>query len=119
MTWHGSTFLAMWNDIVPAGEAEFNLWHTREHMPERVGIPGFLVGRRYVDWSLGKYRYFTASEGHALGVFNSPAYRARLNAPTEWSRRIQPYFRNFLRAACQIVASTGSGVGGALLAARV
>jgi hypothetical protein len=119
MTWQGSAFLAMWNDVAPAGEADFDLWHTREHMPERVGVPGFLVGRRYVNWSLGKYRYFTAYEGSTLGVFNSPAYLARLNAPTQWSKRIQPYFLNFLRAACRTVASTGLGVGGALLTARI
>lgn len=58
-------------------------------------------------------------EARSLGVFNSDAYLACLNAPTEWSNHIQPYFLNFIRAACQTQVSTGRGVGGALLTARV
>src|SRR6266516_1042262 len=119
MSLHGSAFLAMWHDIATPGEPDYNLWHTREHMPERLGVPGFLVGRRYVDWSLGKYRYFTLYEGQALDVFCSAPYLARLNAPTPWSNRIQPYFLNFIRAACQTVATRGRGIGGALLTTRV
>jgi hypothetical protein len=40
MTLQGTAFLAIWHDIAAEGEPEYNLWHTREHMPERVGIPG-------------------------------------------------------------------------------
>src|SRR5688500_9222934 len=100
MTLRGVAFLAMWHDVAPAGEREYNDWHTREHMPERVGIPGFLVGRRYVDWTLDTYRYFTIYEGETLATFNSQPYLARLNAPTPWTNRMQPYFRNMIRAAC-------------------
>jgi hypothetical protein len=109
----------MWHDIDPPAEAEYNVWHTREHMPERVGIPGFLVGRRYSDCNADKFRYFTLYEGRALDVFCSEAYLARLNAPTQWSTRVQPYFRNFIRAACQTASTCGYGIGGALLTARV
>ena len=50
----------MWHDIAAEGEPEYNLWHTREHMPERLGIPGFDVGRRYVGLEpRTEYRYFT------------------------------------------------------------
>src|SRR5215207_8625484 len=109
----------MWHDIAAAGETDYNDWHTREHMPERVGIPGFLIGRRYVDWNLTKYRYFTMYEGHTLATFNSAPYLERLNAPTAWTNRIQPHFRNMVRAACATVVSTGHGIGGALLTARI
>ena len=119
MSLRGSAFLAIWHDIEAHGELEYNDWHTREHMPERVSVPGFLVGRRYVDWSLPLYRYFTLYEGASLGTFNSPPYLARLNAPTAWTNRIQPHFRNMVRAACTTIVSTGRGTGGALLTARV
>ncbi|MBV9324145.1 MAG: hypothetical protein JO352_10200 [Chloroflexi bacterium] len=119
MSLKGTAFLAMWHDIAAEGEREYNIWHTREHMPERVGSPGFEVGRRYVDWNLTKYRYFTFYEGAALSTFNSAPYLERLNAPTEGSQRVQPYFLNFIRAAARIVVSTGHGLGGALLIARV
>jgi len=42
-----------------------------------------------------------------------------LNAPTPWSISVQPSFRNFIRCACRVLASTGQGVGGTLLTARV
>jgi hypothetical protein len=43
----GQGFVAIWNGIAPEGREEFYEWHNREHMPERVGIPGFRRGRRY------------------------------------------------------------------------
>ena len=43
----GQGAVAIWNDVAPEGLAEFYEWHHREHMPERVGIPGFRRGRRY------------------------------------------------------------------------
>ena len=109
----------MWHGITAEGEAEYNQWHTREHMPERLAIPGSLVGRRSVDWSLDRHRYFTSYAGRTLEVFRSEAYLARLNAPTAWSERIQPHFRNFIRAACETVHTSGRGIGGALATVRV
>lgn len=115
----GSGFLAIWHDIKAEGEPEYNLWHTREHMPERLGVPGFEVGRRCVDWNLGKHRYFTLYEARTLDVFGSEPYRARLNAPSAWSNRVQPYFTNFVRSACRTIVSIGKGIGGAIATIRV
>ena len=118
MALKGRAFLAIWHDIASAGEAEYNVWHTRQHMPERMGVPGFLRARRYVDWNLNDQRYFTLYEGAALETFSSDAYRARLNNPTAWSERVQPNFLNFGRSACVVSASVGRGVGGALATFR-
>ena len=43
MALKGRAFMAVWHDIAPAGEAECNTWHTREHVPEHLGVPGFLA----------------------------------------------------------------------------
>src|SRR5439155_26673945 len=48
MSFLGSAILAFWADVEPAGEADFNDWHTREHMPERVGVPGLPRGRPHL-----------------------------------------------------------------------
>jgi len=48
MSLAGQGVVAIWNGIAPEGRAEFFEWHNREHMPERVGIPGFRRGRRYI-----------------------------------------------------------------------
>jgi hypothetical protein len=109
----GGAFLAIWHDIERGAEPEFERWHTREHMPERIGIPGFLLARRYVDWSRPKHGCFTLYDGAHIETFRSPGYLARLNDPTEWSKRVHPIFRNFIRGACVVRAAMGEGIGGA------
>ena len=34
--------------IVKSKEKEYNEWHSKEHMPERISLPGFLRGLRAV-----------------------------------------------------------------------
>jgi hypothetical protein len=119
MALKGRAFMALWHDIAGSGEAEYNVWHTRQHMPERLGVPGFLVARRYVDWNLAKQRYFTLYEAVKLETFSSDDYRVRLNNPTHWSHRTHPNFLNFTRSACILSASVGRGVGGAVATIRL
>jgi hypothetical protein len=114
----GAAVLAIWNDVAPGGDAEFNHWHTQEHVPERVGIPGFLRGRRYLAVA-GTPRYFTLYETESLAVLAGPDYLARLNDPTAWTRRALPLFRNTSRTACAVTLSLGHGTGGALATLRL
>ena len=114
----GAAVLAIWNDVVPGGDAEFNHWHTREHVPERVGVPGFLRGRRYAAVS-GSPTYFTLYETESLETLRGGAYVARLNDPTPWTRRVLPLFRNNNRSACRVTQSLGRGVSGALATLRL
>ena len=39
----GHALVAIWNDILPESRADFFEWHPREHMVERLGIPGCLL----------------------------------------------------------------------------
>lgn len=119
MSLKGSGFMAIWHDVKPEGEPDYNVWHTREHMPERLGVPGFEVGRRWVDWNLAKHRYFTLYEARTIDVFGSEPYRARLNAPSAWATRVQPHYANFVRSACRTIVSVGKGIGGAMATIRV
>lgn len=115
----GDAFMIVWHDIRADAEPDYHLWHTREHMPERLAVPGFLRGRRGVDWARDRHRYLTLYEGESLATFASPDYLARLNNPTEWTLRTQPTFRNFIRSACDVAASVGRGVGGAMTTLRI
>lgn len=114
-------FLAIWHDIDPAMEAEWHRWHTYEHLPERVGVPGFLAGRRYMSDDAPLHRCFTLYEGAELSTFNGPAYLERLNNPTPWTRSMAPAFRAFMRGACRLVATAGHehGYSGAVLTVRL
>lgn len=115
----GSAFLAIFHDIDPPSWTDYMEWHTREHMPERLSIPGFTVGKRLINHALPRYRYGTVYGGETAEVFRSAAYLERLNNPTDWSNKVQPTFRNFLRVACERVASAGVGEGGAMATVRL
>ncbi len=119
MPLRGDGFLAIWNDTNDADDAEWCRWHTFEHMPERVSVPGFTAGRRFSDPGRATHRYFTLYEGATLATFSSAAYRQRLDNPTPWTRRTGPYFRNFVRGACGVIVSEGIGVGGTMATLRL
>lgn len=111
MSLSGSGVIAIWNDITDEGRANFYEWHDREHIPERVGIPGFLRGRRYIALS-GSPEYFTLYEVEHKSVLTGADYLARLNGPTEWTTRSVQHFRNTSRSLCDVELSLGAGSGG-------
>ena len=104
--------LVIWVDIGPEDDALFNHWHSREHVQERVGCPGWLRGSRLgsVD-TPGRYLLFYDAETPA--AFDSEAYYARLRNPTELSRVLFPKFRNTSRTACAVERRVGDGIGAA------
>lgn len=114
----GSGVLAIWNGIAAEAEDDFYRWHNTEHMPERVGVPGFLRGRRYL--ATGRPRdCFTLYETETVETIRSAPYLARLNDPTPWTRRVLSYFRDMVRNGYRVVASSGRGQGGVLLIVRL
>lgn len=117
MALRGGAIVAIWNDITPAGRDDFIEWHNREHIPERVGIPGFLRGRRYVA-EYGTPAYFTLYEAVDQTVLTGAEYLRRLNNPTPWTKRATAEFRNTLRGVCVIRFSQGGGDGGVMLTLR-
>jgi hypothetical protein len=113
MTMAGHGVLAFWHDVAPGGDGEFDQWHLREHIPERVAVPGFLRARRYATLG-GPPKYFYFYETESLDTLQSPAYLARLADPTPWTRRTMPLVRNNTRTACRVVATRGEGLGGVI-----
>src|SRR6266436_9235969 len=73
--------LAIFNNVAPGREAEFEEWFQHEHLQERLGVPGFLLGRRY-EAVRGEPRYFNFYLTRSAEVLNSADYRMRLNNPT-------------------------------------
>ena len=80
-------------------------------MPERVGIPGFRRGRRYVAIS-GTPEFFNLYEADSPEVLSGQDYLDRLNAPTAWTQRVVPSFRNVARSICRVAFTNGVGSGG-------
>jgi hypothetical protein len=118
MTLKGTAFLALWNDFDPDRDAEYNCWHTFEHVPERVGIEGILSGRRYLARERAERRYFTLYELEGLAALDGPQYADVVDRPTEWSAAMRPSFRNFLRSPCETVLTTGLGMAGSVATFR-
>lgn len=114
----GSAFLAIWHDIAEGGHEAYIEWHTREHMPERLSIPGFRTGKRLHAPQAARHVFGTIYAADDVEVFRSPAYLERLNHPTRWTAEIAPSFQNFLRVACDRVASAGTGDGGSMATLR-
>src|SRR3954453_1016409 len=109
----GKAMLLTSMDIDPAHEADFNRWYDREHLVERVAIEGFVEARRYVAHQ-GHPKYLCLYSTATFEVLDSPAYRAALMNPTEWSKTNLARFKNMIRTIARITISRGQGRGAAL-----
>lgn len=117
MSTAGLGVVAIWHDLTPEIKSEFYEWHNREHMPERVGIPGFLRGRRYIAIQ-GAPEYFNLYEADSPEVLGGQDYLNRLNSPTPWTKQVVPSFRNVSRSICKVAYTGGVGHGGVVLTKR-
>jgi hypothetical protein len=109
----GRAILAFSHDVTPGNEMDWTEWHDREHIPERLAIPGFLRLRRYVSLGPGQ-RFFYFYETESLDVLQSAAYLERLGNPTAWTKRCIQYVVNNKRTACRVSASLGHALGGVI-----
>jgi hypothetical protein len=115
----GEGAVAIWNGISDEGRADFYAWHLSEHIPERVGIPGFVRGRRYRSADSETHpEFFTLYETQTFEVTQGADYLNRLNAPTPWTKRATAHFKTTSRSLARVIASFGPGSGGALLTLR-
>jgi len=114
----GQAALAMWWNMAPELRQDFEDWHTHEHFPERLGIPGFRRGSRWTSADGGE-GIFVLYELEDYDVLSSPHYLARLNAPTPWSARLMPHHRNMVRGQTRVLDSVGSAVARQALTVRL
>lgn len=103
--------LAIWNDCAPEGHEHFERWYNREHLQERVGVPGFRFGRRFEAVAGGDRRFFAYYEVESPDVLSSPAYLQRLENPTPWTQQAMQSFRGMVRTVCDLRASAGDLIG--------
>ena len=107
--------LFVWSDIDPDHEADFNLWYDREHMEERVRIPGFTGARRYRAISNAARRYLALYRATSLADFTSEAYRKAFTKQTQWSVTNFGRMNNTRRRVMHVAEEGGFGWGGALV----
>lgn len=105
---NGLLFVA--SDVEPADEADFNRWYDKEHVEERVRIPGFLSGARYFSLEGGR-KYLGLYRTESLAVFGTAGYRAAFEKQTPWSIANLDRMRQPIRRVCAVRAVTGFGSG--------
>ncbi|ETF01565.1 hypothetical protein W822_12165 [Advenella kashmirensis W13003] len=114
----GEALIAIWNDITSEMREDFFEWHPREHMVERLGIAGFMRGRRYIAVE-AEVEFLTLYEVSNAEVLDSDIYKTRLTNPTPWSTKTLPAFRNNVRGGCRIHYSQGYAMGGFIKTIRI
>ena len=110
--------LAIFNNVAPGREAEFEEWFQHEHLAERIAVPGFLLGRRHEAVS-GEPRYFNFYLTQSAMVLKSDAYLERLDHPTPMTRTIMSeIFKDMIRTVCHRTVQLGAMRGMATVTLR-
>lgn len=82
----GLLFMAF--DFSTAHQDEFHDWYDREHVPERLGVPGFLNAERWIDEQNPKIHVATYDLDR-VGVLATPAYKAVSGGnQSVWTERV-------------------------------
>jgi len=102
----GSGLLAVWMQVAPFLEDDLNAWYEKEHIQERLDIPGFLSVRRYVT-EQAERRYIALYDLANPEVLRSGAYVEARNNPTRWTSRIVEALTENVRNEYELVQSIG------------
>ena len=116
----GNAVLVNWGGILPDKETNYNEWHSKEHMPERISLPGFLRGYRAVgiDGTEINNKYFMMYEAEKKEIFVSKEYLERLNNPTKWTKEILSSYLSPSRTICSVISTKSIGLGSFILTIR-
>ena len=110
--------LFVWTSADPEHERDFNRWYDREHVEERVRIPGFVSGTRYQSVR-GPRKYLGLYRTVSLGAFQTPDYFKAFGQQTPWSLTNLQRMVDPMRRVCAIEAETGMGTGAWLTVLRM
>ena len=95
-------FLLVVMDVPPAFEEEFNAWYDMEHLPERLAVPGFETGLRFVCLS-GHPRYLAMYDLARPEVLQTPEYlQVSFGNSTPWTLRVLQRVQVYRAAGRQI-----------------
>jgi hypothetical protein len=107
-------------DFSTAHADEFHDWYDHEHLPERLGVPGFLNAERWLE-TANPAIHVATYDLESPDVLRSAAYRAVSGNPTPWTRRVTGMARRLMRFdGAQLVPgdlAAPSGAAGLLIAA--
>src|SRR6478672_5059565 len=117
MALRGKGMLVVYTEVKPRHERDLNEWYNREHIDERVNLPGFHRARRYVAVK-GSPKYLATYECDTVDDLATPGYLHLLANQTPWSNRVTGRFIRFTRMTLRVQLDLAHGEGGALTTVR-
>lgn len=95
-------YLLVMMEAPPALEEEFHAWYDTEHIPERLAVPGFETGLRYVCID-GAPRYLAMYDLADPAVIESPAYlKVSFDQASPWTKRVTSRVKVYRYAGEQV-----------------
>lgn len=113
----GKGMLVVFTEVKARDERDLNEWYNREHVDERVNLPGFHRARRYISVR-GAPKYLATYECDTVGDLATPGYLHLLANQTPWSQAVMAKFTHFHRLTLRIQVDLAHGVGGAVACVR-
>lgn len=102
--------LALWNSFSD-NQDEYDAWHTREHVLERLTVPGFVSVRRYRKSTGPLPDYLTLYWLSDAQVLESPEYLNLVENPSDWSLGMRDGLTDVIRHAYADAVHLGRGIG--------
>lgn len=119
MALYGKGMLMTFTETPVGVEEDFNEWYNREHIDERVWMPGFHRARRYVDADGdARIKYFATYETDKVEDLADPDYMELLKDQSDWSKKVMATFSKFERVTARITVDLSHGFAGACAYAR-
>ena len=117
MPLHGKGMLITFTEVKARDERDFNEWYNREHIDERVNLPGFHRARRYMAVR-GSPKYMATYECDSVEDLATPGYLQLLANQTPWSQAVMARFTHFNRLTLRVQVDQTHGIGGVVAAVR-
>jgi hypothetical protein len=92
----------LFSEMTPAveWEVEFNDWYDQEHIPLRMGAPGFVSAQRYKSVE-NPLNYLAVYEMEGVSALSTPGYQEIKNNPSALTKRMLNGVSGFSRYICQ------------------
>jgi len=113
MALRGKGMLVVFTDVKSRYERDFNEWYNREHIDERINVPGIHRARRYVAVR-GSPKYLALYECGRVGDLATPQYLDVLANPTPWTKVVTGRLAYINRMTLRMQVDQTHGIGGAL-----
>jgi hypothetical protein len=117
---NGLLFMAF--DFSTAHEDEFHDWYDREHVPERLRVPGFINAERWIDEENPKVHVATYDLDRPEVLVSAPYRAVGGENQSVWTKRVSGMCRRIMRYEGEQLLPgdlTGTADAGALLVASM